>query len=151
MRSRDSVSPMENSAWHLRVMWGALFATLLAWLAMPYVLPPRAQPWYEAQIAVAGFVLAILSAVAGVASFALRESLVRDVERQPAANGGSVWIRTRLFALWFLCALVGVFGGILGHYAAVPAAAWPYLVGAAALFVIHAPRAAFLSRLRAPA
>ncbi|MCU0670694.1 MAG: hypothetical protein MUF70_15295 [Myxococcota bacterium] len=139
---------MGDSTWPFRATWAVLFASLLVWIAMPYVVPPRAQTWYDAQTAVAGFVFAIFALVASVASFALRESLLRDAE---PARGGGLWVRTRLVSLWLLCALVGVLGGIMIHYSGRPAVGWPYLALAAGLFVVHAPRPALLRRVQAPA
>lgn len=141
---------MRPSGGFLWLAWGVLFASLLVWLAVPQMLPPRAHPWSEAQTAVAGFVLALLALVTAVGSFATRETLVRRAEEQrsaPAGATGGVWVRTRLVALWTLCALVGLYGGVLLRYSAHPAAATPYLVGAAALFVIHAPRPRLLARV----
>jgi hypothetical protein len=142
---------MGDSTWPFRATWAVLFASLLVWIAMPYVVPPRAQTWYDAQTAVAGFVLAIFALVAAVASFALRESLVRDSAQQQAASGGGLWVRTRLVSLWLLCALVGVLGGIMIRYSGTSAVGWPYLALAAGLFVVHAPRPALLRRVQAPA
>jgi hypothetical protein len=127
-----------GSSYSLWLLWGALFATLLGWLAAPFVIAPRAHPWHDAQTAVAGFVLAIFALVAGWGSFALRESLVERAPRRGA----------KLLALWLLCAAIGSFGGLISYGSNRPPAAWPYLVGAAALFVIHAPRAGLLSRLQ---
>lgn len=131
-------------------VWSLLFASLLVWALAPGLLPPRAHPWHEAETAVAGFVLTLFALVTGVGTFSMRETLVlREAEKGPIANDatGGFWIRTRLVTLWCLCALVGVYGGILSRYSALPATAWPYLIGAAVLFVIHAPRASFLRRI----
>lgn len=133
-------------------VWSALVASLPGVAALPRVLAPRAEPWSDAESAVAGFVLLIFALVTGVATFALRETLVLREEESIALPSGSaegIWVRTRLVALWTLCALVGAYGGFLAHGAGRPAIAWPYLAGAAVLFVIHAPRAGFLERIRA--
>lgn len=136
----------------LWLAWLALAAALPAVAVLPRVLPLRADPWSEAQTAVAGFVLLIFALVSGVATFALRESLVLREEESGTfghGGGGDMWARTRLVALWLLCALVAGYGGLLAYYAGRPASAWPYLVGSAALFAIHAPRPAFLARVHA--
>lgn len=132
------------------LVWAALLASLLVWALAPRLMPPRAHPWGEAATAVAGFVLTLFALVTGVGTFSMRETLVmREAETGAPANHAvdGFWIRTRLVTLWLLCAMVGVYGGILGRYSAFPATAWPYLIGAAVLFVIHAPRAAFLGRI----
>lgn len=153
MDGRDSVSSVRRSdRLLLWLAWLALFASLPVVAVLPHVLPARADPWSEAQTAVAGFVLLLFALVTGVGTFALRETLVSREAEQGAFTSGAAdgfWVRTRLVALWLLCALVGGYGGVLGHYAGLPAAAWPYLAGAAALFVIHAPRASFLRRVAA--
>jgi hypothetical protein len=136
----------------LWLLWAAMFATLLVWLALPAIGPQRAQPWYEAQTAVARFTLAILGLVATVGTFAVRESLVlRDVREgrlDPASPEGMARLRVRFLGLWTLCAVVGALGGLLAYYSGQPARGWPYLAGAAALFVLHAPQARFLRRVR---
>lgn len=132
--------------------WAVAFATVLALLALPAFLAQRAQPWYEAQIAVARFTLAILALVAAVGTFALRESLVlRDVREgrlDPATPAGMARLRMRFLALWALCAAVGALGGVLAYGSGQPARGWPYLIGAAVLLVLHAPWARFLRRVR---
>lgn len=153
MEIRDSVSRVRYSDRFLFwLAWLALFAALPVIAALPRVLPPRTDPWSEAGTAVAGFVLVLFALVTGVATFALRETLVLREEETGTfmrGGGGGIWVRTRLVVLWSLCALVGFYGGILGRYSASPASAWPYLVGAGALFLLHAPRAAFLQRIHA--
>jgi peptidoglycan/LPS O-acetylase OafA/YrhL len=139
---------MMRSGGLLWLAWSALFATLLGWLVLPSFGPHYADPWYEAQAAVAVFVFAILSMVAGVGSFAMRESLVlRDVREQridPSTEQGRVQLTRRLVALWTLCALIGVLGALLAYYTDEPRLGWPYLGAAGVLLVIHAPRARFL-------
>ena len=65
----------------LWLVWAVLVSSLAAWLALPRFVAPRPDPWNAAETAVAGFVLAILALVAGVWTFALRESLLRDTRR----------------------------------------------------------------------
>jgi hypothetical protein len=71
---------MTDSRHTLWAGW-ATFGALLAFeLALPRLIPGRPDPWYDAQQAVAGFVLAQLSLIAAVGTFSLRESFVlRDL------------------------------------------------------------------------
>jgi hypothetical protein len=135
----------------LWLLWGALFATLLGWLALPSLAAPRAETWNAAETAVAGFVVAIFALVGAIGTFAARESLVlrglREGRIDPATDVGLRSLRTRLGALWLLCAGIGGLGGLMSWGSGRPAVALPYLAGAAALFVLHAPRARFLRRL----
>ena len=130
-----------------RALWGlwAVFVALLALeLALPQLLPSRPQPWYAAQTAVAGFVLMLLSLVAGVGTFTLRESLVgRDLRLgtlDPRTPAGFARVRGMLLALWTLCLVIGLFGCVLAVGAASPRAGWPYTLAAGGLLVLHAPR-----------
>ena len=101
-------------------------------------------PWYDAQTAVVGFVLALASLATAVGSFALRESLaLRDLRSgalDPASAAGFGRLRFMLFVLWGLADLVGAFGVIMAWGSGDPGLVWPYVIGAAALFVLHAPR-----------
>jgi hypothetical protein len=137
-------------AWSLWLPWAVLFATLAIWIELPR-LAPWPEPWNAAETAVAGFVLAILALVAGIGTFALRESLVQrragEGGLDPATDDGFTRLRFRLVGLWLLCAAIGVLGGIMIRHSGGLAAGLPYLVGAAALFVVHAPTPRFLHRL----
>jgi hypothetical protein len=135
---------MSAPRWALWILW-AVFAALLALqLRMAYVIPPRPHPWYEAQVAVAGFVLALLSVLAAVGTFTLRETLamrqIRRGELDPNTEAGFARVRGMLVVLWTLCLVIGLLGGALAYGAGSPRAAWPYFLGAAALLVLHAPR-----------
>jgi hypothetical protein len=135
---------MTAPRWALWILW-AVFAALLALeLRVAYVIPPRPHPWYEAQVAVAGFVLALLSVLAAVGTFTLRETLamrqIRRGELDPSTEAGFARVRGMLVVLWTLCLVVGLLGDLLAWGAARPRAAWPYFLGAAALLVLHAPR-----------
>lgn len=137
-------------AWSLWLPWAVLFASLAIWLELPR-LAPWPDPWNAAETAVAGFVLAILALVAGIGSFALREALVqREIGEgglDPNTPDGFARLRARLIELWLLCAAIGVLGGIMIRHSGRPAAGWPYLIGAAALLVLHAPTQRFFRRL----
>src|SRR5512134_3784349 len=126
---------MSRPVLSLWLLWGAMFATLLVWAALPALGLHRAEPWYEAQTAVARFTLAILALVATVGTFAVRESLVlRDVREgrlDPATPAGMARLQVRFLALWTLCAAVGALGGLLAYHSGQPAKGWPYLAGAA--------------------
>jgi len=136
----------------LWLVW-ALFAVILAAeVAFPYVVAPPADAWHPAQTAVAGFVLAIFSLAAAEGTFALRESLVvRDApptDLGMRSLAGATHVRGARFAtLWALCDLIGLFGLLVAHGSARPAAATPYAVAAAVLLVLHAPRARLLAKL----
>jgi hypothetical protein len=128
----------------LWILW-AIFAALLALeLRIAYLLPARPHPWYEAQVAVAGFVLALLSVLAAVGTFTLRETLgmrrIRSGELDPNTQAGFARVRDMLIVLWTLCLVIGGLGMLLAWGAARPRAAWPYCIGAAALLMLHAPR-----------
>jgi hypothetical protein len=135
---------MTAPRWALWILW-AIFATLLALeLRIAWLLPPRPHPWYEAQVAVAGFVLALLSVLAAVGTFTLRETLamrrIRTGELDPHTQAGFARVRDMLIVLWTLCLVVGGLGVLLAWGGARPRAAWPYFIGAAVLLVLHAPR-----------
>jgi hypothetical protein len=139
--------------WSPWLWWAALFASLSIWVAMPRFATPLPDPWNAAETAVAGFVLAILALVAGLGTFALRESLVErdaDATRGASADGGAR-VQLRLVELWLLCAVIGALGGIMIRHSGRPATGLPYLIGAGALFVIHAPTRRLCQRLRAGA
>jgi hypothetical protein len=133
-----------GSRWSLWLGWAISFALLALELSAPSLFPRPTAAWDDAQTAVAGLVAAIFSFTAGVWTFALRESLVlRDLRNgalDPASPAGFARLRERLFALWGLCLLVGLFGAILAWAASRPRAGWPYAAGAAVLLVVHAPR-----------
>lgn len=141
---------MASRAWTLWLSWAVLLASLALWLALPR-LAPWPDPWNAAETAVAGFVTAILALVAALGTFALREALVeRDLaggRLDPTTAEGFATVRTRLIELWLLCAAIGALGGLMSRHAEHAAAGWPYLVGAAALFVIHAPTPRFFRRV----
>jgi hypothetical protein len=136
-------------------IWAGLAGTLAIWPALPELIGHRADPWYAAQSAVAGFVLALLSLAAALGSFALREALVfRDVRERrldPSTPAGRDALRLRLVALWLLCAVIGSLGGIMIWYSDRLALGLPYLAGSAVLFVVHAPWPWLLDRIRAGA
>jgi hypothetical protein len=127
----------------LWLLWAGFLGLLALGLAASW-LPARADPWHQAQTAVAGFVLAILALVAGVGTFALRESLVLRRVRvgtlDPSTPTGAARVGAMLLALWSICLLIGLFGFGIAYGAASPRAAWPYVAGAASLLVLHAPR-----------
>ena len=127
------------------ILWGAFLGGLAFELVIPRVLASRPQPWDAAQTAVAEFILAIFSLVAAVGTFTLRETFalgpIRRGSLDRSTPAGFARVRAALVVLWLLCLLIGLFGSILAYAAANPAEAWPYVTGAAALLVIHAPRA----------
>jgi hypothetical protein len=135
---------MSAPRWALWILW-AVFAALLALeLRIAHVLPPRPHPWYDAQVAVAGFVLALLSVLAAVGTFTLRETLaMREIRRgslDPNTPDGFARLRGMLVVLWTLCLVIGLLGCGLAYGADSPRAAWPYVFAAAVLLVLHAPR-----------
>ena len=95
-------------------------------------------------MSVAGFVLALLSLIAGVGTFTLRESLalreIRSGALDPSTPAGFARVRGMLVVLWTLCLVIGLLGCGLAYGAASPRAAWPYVLAAAVLLVLHAPR-----------
>jgi hypothetical protein len=147
------VSNFRRTLW---LAWSVCAAILAVEVAIPYLAPPRPDPWHPAQTALAGFILAIFSLAAAEGTFALRESLVvRDAP--PAEIGvrslaGVANVRVaRFFTLWALCALIGFFGALVAYGSANPAASTPYAVAAAVLLAVHAPRPKLLARLGEPA
>jgi len=133
--------PVRTSLW---ILWTVLLSFLALDVALARMLPPRAIPWYDAQTAVVGFVLTLASLAAAVGSFALRESLaLRDLRSgaiDPASAAGFGRLRSMLLVLWGLADLVGAFGLIVAWGSGDPRLVWPYVIGAGALFVVHAPR-----------
>ncbi len=71
--------------------------------------------------------LGLLALVFGVATFALRETLVlRDLRSgalDPNSAGGFERIRRMLVALWSLCLVIAALGNVLAWGAAKPIAA----------------------------
>jgi len=135
---------MTGSRGALWVLWAG-FATLLALeFAFAYAVPSRLHPWYDAQASVVGFVLALLSLVAAVGAFTLRESLalreIRSGALDPTTPAGFARTRLMLFVLWTLCLVIGLFGCGLAYGADSPRSAAPYILAAAVLLVLHAPR-----------
>ena len=68
---------------------------------------------------------------------------MRDVRLgtlDPSTPAGFARVRTMLLLLWTLCLLIGLLGCALAFGAASPRAAWPYLLAAGGLLVLHAPR-----------
>jgi len=139
--------PARTSLW---ILWAVLLSFLALDVALARMLPPRAVPWYDAQTAVVGFVLTLASLVAAVGSFALRESLalrhLRSGALDPASAAGYGRLRFMFVVLWGLAALVGAFGVIMAWGSGDPRLVWPYVIGAAALFVLHAPRSWLFER-----
>ncbi len=136
---------MAGSRSTLWILWAALFALLaLDAIALERVLPTRADVWYEAEASVVQLVLGILALVAGVATFAIRETLVlRDLRSgalDPNTASGFARVRRALVALWSLCLVIALLGNVLAWGAGTPIAAAPFLIGAAVLLVLHAPR-----------
>lgn len=128
----------------LWVLWAVCAALLALELVILELLPSRPQPWYEAQTSVAGFVLALLALLAGVGTFTLRETLVgREVRLgtlDPRTPAGFARVQSMLLALWALCLLIGLLGCGLAYGAGTPRAAWPYVIAAGGLLLLHAPR-----------
>jgi hypothetical protein len=131
--------------------WAAIVAALAldAW-AIAAWLPVRLDVWYDAEIYVARFVLGLLALVTAVGTFALRESLVlhdlRSGALDPNTEGGLARIRRKLAALWLLCGGVAVYGNVLAWGSARLTEAVPFLLAAALLLVLHAPRSALFRR-----
>jgi hypothetical protein len=135
-----------------RVLW-ILWAAMLAWLAVALALPlrlPLPDPWNAGEAAVAIFVLSILALVAGVGSFAIRESLaLRDLRSgalDPGTPAGFAQLRRALLVLWALCDAIGILGFLAAFGSASPRVALPYTAGAALLLLLHAPRAWLFER-----
>jgi len=135
------MQPSRGSLW---AIWAACVALLGLELALPALLPLRADPWYPAQTAVAGFVLTLLALLAGVGSFTLRETLaareVRLGTLDPNTPEGFARVRAMLIVLWVLCLVIGLLGSLLAFGAASPRAAWPWALAAGGLLAWHAPR-----------
>jgi hypothetical protein len=142
---------MAGSRSTLWMFWAGIVALLaLDALALPTLLPTRADVWYEAEASVAQLVLGLLALVTGVGSFALRETLVvRDLRSgalDPNTAGGFQRVQRTLVALWSLSLVIAALGNVLAWGAARPLAAAPFLIGAAALLVVHAPRGWLFAR-----
>ena len=129
-------------------LWG-LWAFAVALLGLELVLAERlaasqTYPWADATTGVAGFVLGVISVALGVWTFALREGLaLRDVRSgalDPSTPEGLVRLRRMLVALWTLCVVIGLLGEVVAWGSGSARMAWPYVAGAAALLLLHAPR-----------
>ena len=147
----QTVTPMGGSRTTLWILWAAIVALLaLDAIALTGFLPVRVHPWYDAQTSVALLVLGLLALVAGVGTFALRESLVlRDLRSgtlDPNTASGFARIQRTLVALWSLCLVIGLLGNVLAWGAAKPIVAAPFLLAAAVLLVVHAPRGWLFAR-----
>ena len=147
----QTVTPMGGSRTTLWILWAAIVALLaLDAIALTRFLPVRAHPWYDAQTSVALLVLGLLALVAGVGTFALRESLVlRDLRSgtlDPNTASGFARIQRTFVALWSLCLVIGLFGNVLAWGAAKAIVAAPFLTAAAVLLLVHAPRGWLFAR-----
>jgi hypothetical protein len=135
---------MTGSRGSLWLLWATFAALLAVELAFAYFGPSRLQPWYDAQVSVAGFALALFALVAGVGTFTLRESLalreIRLGSLDPSTPAGFARVRAMLVVLWTLCLAIGLLGCGLAWGAASPRAAAAYIFAAAVLLVLHAPR-----------
>lgn len=134
----------------LWIIWAAMLGTLALYAIVPTLVPPRATPWYEAQIAVGRFVAGLLALVAGVGTFAIRETLalkqIRMGTIDPTTPAGHARIRVALIATWALCDLVGILGLALAIAAGNPALVAPFAGAAAVLFLIHRPQDRYFER-----
>ena len=147
----QTVTPMGGSRTTLWLLWAAIVALLaLDAIAVARFLPVRVHPWYDAQTSVALLVLGLLALVAGVGTFALRESLVlRDLRSgtlDPNSASGFARIQRTFVALWSLCLVIGLFGNVLAWGAGTPIVAAPFLLATAVLLVVHAPRGWLFAR-----
>lgn len=136
---------MGNERRLLWILWAALCATLVLYAAIPHYFERRGVPWYEGQTAVVSFVLALIALVAGVGTFAIRESWVRRPQASGALDVASAQGRARVrgafVTAWALCDAVGVLGLLVALGSNDASRATPFLLGAAALFAIHRPSA----------
>ena len=142
---------MAGSRSSLWLLWVAYVALLvLDAFALAGLLPTRADTWYDAEASVVQLVLGLVALVVGIGTFALRETLMlRDLRSgalDPNTAGGFMRVRRMLFALWSLCLVIAGFGNVLAWGAARPIAAAPFLVAAAVLLVLHAPRGWLFAR-----
>jgi len=141
---------LETSQRVLWIVWAALLASIALYVAIPSLVPPRAEPWYAAKTAVAGFVAGIFSLALAVGTFAIRESLARRHLRSgaidPDTAEGFGRLRTALLLMWALCDAIAVIGLLIAVLAGSPALVLPYAIGAAALLFLHRPQPAFFAR-----
>lgn len=134
----------------LWAIWGAMFATLALYVAVPTLVPPRATPWHAGQTAVGAFVAGIFALAAAVGTFAIRESLalrhIRSGALDPTTPQGHGRVRVALVAMWALCDFVAILGLVLAIASSQPRLVLPYVAGAAALFVLHRPHDRYFQR-----
>jgi len=131
----------------LWIVWGALFVSLFVYGAMPLVLPPPAPGTSPPQPIFVG-TLAFLGLVTGIATIVVRRlGLIRP------AREGTLDVRTREGAarfftysmlIWVLSEAVGVYGLVLFLMHRLPILLYPFLLAAALLLIIHAPRTSSL-------
>lgn len=148
------MAPMAESRSTLWMFWAAIAASLaIDAIALVQLMPARVEPWYEAETSVVRLVLGLLALVTGLGTFALRETLVlRDLRSgalDPNTASGSARIRRMLVALWSLCLVIALLGDVLAWGSARPIAAAPFLLAAAVLLVVHAPRGWLFARTAA--
>jgi hypothetical protein len=141
---------VENEKRILWTIWAVLFATLALYFAIPRFLPPRPQTWNAGETAVASLVTALFALAASVGTFAIRESLARRHLRSGAIDlgteGGRSRLRSAFLGAWALCDGIGVLGLGLALASGDATLVTPYIVGAAALFVLHRPTAWLLGQ-----
>ena len=139
------MSASQRSLW---LIWAVFAGALVFELVIAGRLPARDVPWHAAQAAVAQFVLALIALAIGVWTFALRESLaLRDLRAGrllPESAEGAARLRGMWLVLWGLTLVIGALGCVLAWGSASQRAALPYVLGAAVLIAIHAPRAHYL-------
>ena len=132
----------------LWILWAACLLALVGIGVASQRVPLPGRAWVQAETAVAGFVASLMALCAGVGSFAVRETYLSRHIRSGALDldspAGFARARAILFLLWLLCLAVGALGGALAWRAASPGPAWPYMLAAAVLLLIHAPRRALL-------
>ena len=127
----------------LRSAWVLAFACVLAAAALPALAGPDEPRWSHERTSVFTFALTLVAMVSGIASLALRETLVRAIERgqvDASTPAGAAYARAMLGRAWALCGAVGLLGAFVAWVAATPAFALPYAVGASALLCFEAPR-----------
>jgi hypothetical protein len=139
------MSASQRSLW---LIWAVFAGALALEGVVAGRLPARAIPWNAAETAVVQFVLALIALAIGVWTFALRESLaLRDLRAgrlSPDTEEGAARLRGMWLVLWGLALVIGALGCVIAWGSGSARAALPYVLGAAVVLAIHAPRAHFL-------
>lgn len=132
--------PQETTLESQRTVWRALLGSLVLYAALPWFLRP--EPRLESAAAML-LGLTAISAVTGVATFAVRELLlnrpIRSGELRVDTDAGRSRLMQLCIVLWGLCESVGVCGIVLYMLSGEARYLYLFLMASAGLFFAHRP------------